>query len=350
MKKHSYAAPLAATALAVAVGFAAMPAVAQSAQSEAQFYRGKTISVYIGFAPGGSYDFFGRLVARHIGAHIPGNPTAIAQTMTGAGSFKLANYLYSAAPKDGTAMGIITQTVALEEALGTPGVMYKSANFNWIGRATAILEVTLTWHTSKAKTIEDAKKYVTPVASTGSGSPSEGYPKLLNALIGTKFKIITGYTGSTAGMLAMEKGEVDGALTSWNTLRISKQDWIRDKKINLLVQYANQRDPDLSNVPAVVELGKTPEDKAVLAFYASGAAVGRSFVAPPGLPPARVKTLRTAFSAMIKDPAFLAEIHKAKAEFSPASGEEVQKLIENAANAPKEIQERTKALIRGGGK
>lgn len=350
MKRRSYTAPLAGVALVTAIGFAPAPVVAQSAQSEAQFYRGKTISVYIGFAPGGSYDFFGRLVARHIGAHIPGNPNAIAQTMTGAGSFKLANYLYAAAPKDGTAIGIITQTVALEEALGTPGVMYKSANFNWIGRATAILEVTLTWHTSRAKTIEDAKKYVTPVASTGSGSPSEGYPKLLNALIGTKFKIITGYTGSTAGMLAMEKGEVDGALTSWNTLRISKQDWIRDKKINLLVQYANQRDPDLPNVPAVVELGKTPQDKAVLAFYASGAAVGRSFVAPPGLSPARVKTLRTAFSAMITDPAFLAEIHKAKAEFSPASGEEVQKLIEGAANAPKEVQERTKALIQGRGK
>jgi tripartite-type tricarboxylate transporter receptor subunit TctC len=334
------------TAVAIALGGVV---VGQSAfaQSTEQFFRGKTINVYIGFAPGGSYDYFGRLLARHYGAHVPGHPNVIAQSMPGAGSFKAANYIYSVAPKDGTAMGIATQTIALEEALGTPGVMYKSAEFNWIGRATAIVEVELTWQTSKAKTIEDAKLYETPVAGTGSGSPSEGYPKLLNGVAGTKFKVITGYPGSTDGMLAAERGEVDGALTSWNTLRISKQDWLRDKKINLLVQFTLEREADLAAVPTIVELGKTDLDKQVLAFYASGAAVGRSFMAPPGIPADRVKAMRTAFDDMLKDPEFLDEINKAKAEFKPMSGEKLQELIASAANAPKEVIDKTRAYIQG---
>jgi tripartite-type tricarboxylate transporter receptor subunit TctC len=335
-------------AAAVLVGTASVtPVFAQSAE---QFYRGKTVNVYIGFAPGGSYDYFGRLLARHYGQHLPGHPNVVAQSMPGAGSFKAANYIYAVAPKDGTAMGIATQTIALEEALGTPGVMYKSAEFNWIGRGTAIVEVTLTWHTSKAKTIEDAKMYETPVAGTGSGSPSEGYPKLINAIAGTKFKVITGYPGSTDGMLAAEKGEVDGALTSWNTLRISKQDWLRDKKINLLVQYTLERESDLADVPTIVELGKTPVDKQVLAFYASGAAVGRSFMAPPGMTADRVKMMRTAFDDMLKDPEFLAEIDKSKAEFKPLSGDKLQELIASSANAPKEVIDKTRTYIQGDGK
>lgn len=322
----------------------ATPSFAQSAEP---FFRGKTINVYIGFAPGGSYDYFGRLLARHYGTHVPGHPTVIAQSMPGAGSFKAANFIYSVAPKDGTAIGIATQTIALEEALGTPGVMYKSAEFNWIGRATAIVEVTLTWQTSKTKTIEDAKLYETPVAGTGSGSPSEGYPKLLNGVIGTKFKVITGYPGSTDGMLATERGEVDGALTSWNTLRISKQDWLQNKKINLLVQYTLERESDLASIPTIVELGKSDLDRQVLSFYASGAAVGRSFMAPPGLPADRVKMLRTAFDDMLKDREFLDEIDKAKAEFKPLSGEKLQELIASAANAPKEVIDKTRAYIQG---
>ena len=323
---------------------AASPAAAQSVE---QAFRGKTISLYIGFAPGGSYDYFGRQVARFFGKHVPGNPTVVPPNMPGAGSFKAANYIFAVAPKDGTAMGIVTQTIALEEALGTPGVQYKSAEFNWIGRATAILEVTPTWFTSKAKTIEDAKANVVPVAGTGSGSPSEGYPKLLNGVIGTKFKVITGYPGSTDGLLAMERGEVDGALTSWNTLRLSRAEWIREKKINILVQYVLERDPDLKDVPTIVELGKSDLDKKVLAFYASGAEVGRSFIAPPGVAPDRVKALRAAFDAMLKDPEFLGEIDKTKAVFRPASGEQMQQFIKETAEAPREVIERTKSLIQG---
>jgi tripartite-type tricarboxylate transporter receptor subunit TctC len=331
---------------ALACGLAALALLAPGTASAQGFFEGKTINLYIGFAPGGGYDYYGRLVGRYLGKHIPGNPTILPQNMPGAGSFRAANFVFSAAPKDGTALGIVTQTLALEEALQTQGVQYKATEFNWIGRATAILEVHLTWKKSKAKTIADAMQHEIPVAGTGSGSPSEGYPKLMNALAGTKFKIISGYPGSNQAMMAMEAGEVDGALTSWNTLKRTRQHWLANKEINLLVQYALQRHSDLPDVPTIVELGKTAEAKQALAFYASGAEVGRSFIAPPGLPADRVKTLRDAFDAMLKDQEFLAEVEKLGDEFLPASGEHMHKLIADSLAAPKDVLERVQTILK----
>ena len=316
------------------------------AAQQADFFKGKTVSVYIGFAPGGGYDYYGRLVARYIGKHIPGNPNVVAQNMPGAGSFTAANFLYSAAPKDGTALGVVTQTIAIEEALKTPGANYKSANFNWIGRATAILEVTLTGDKAKATNMELTKTNETPVAGTGSGSPSEGFPRLMNALYGSKFKVITGYQGSNDGMFAMEKAEVDGALTSWNTLKRTRIEPLKAGKIHVLVQYGLTRNPDRADVPAVVELGSTKEAKDILTFYASGAAVGRSVFAPPGVPTDRVQMLRKAFDAMLKDPEFLAEIDKLEVEFDPASGEEMQKLISDVANVSPDTVKRMQDILQ----
>lgn len=330
-----------ATAAATVAVFAA----SASAQSLESFYKSKNMSMTIGFSAGGSYDYYGRLVARHIGKHIPGKPSVVAQSMPGAGSFKAANFLYAVAPKDGTALGIVSQNLALEEALGNRAVQYKASAFNWIGRATSIVEVHLTWNTSKAKTIQDVFSNETPVASTGPGSPSEGYPKLLNAMLGTKFKIIGGYTGSTAGMLAMERGEVDGALTSWNTLKVSKQDWLKNNKINLLVQYTLERSPELPNVPAVVELAKTADDKELLAFYSGGGAVGRSILTTPGVPADRVAALRAAFQAMTKDKAFLGEIEKSKSEFNPMPGEKLAQLIESMTKVSPAIVKRMQGYL-----
>ncbi len=222
---------------------------AAAAQGADQFFKGKTINLYIGFGPGGTYDYYGRLVARFIGRHIPGEPTVVAQSMPGSGGLRAANYLFSAAPKDGTAVAVVTQTAAIEDALRSPGVQYKAAEFNWIGRMTAILEVHFTWKTSKGKTIEDARQHEIPLAGTGSGSPSEGYPKLLNAFAGTKFKIISGYPSSTEGMIAMERGEVDGALTSWNTIKRTRPQWIQNRDINVLVQYGAERHPEMRDIP-----------------------------------------------------------------------------------------------------
>jgi tripartite-type tricarboxylate transporter receptor subunit TctC len=318
-------------------------AISVSAQTVEQFYKGKTVNIYIGYGPGGGYDFFGRLVARHLGRHIPGQPNVIPQNMPGAGSLRAANYVYNVAPKDGTALGIVTQTVSLEEAFGTPGVQYKADKFNWIGRATSNVDMMLTWKTAKVKTIEDAKKIETPVAGTGAGSPAEFMPKVFNSVIGTKFKVITGYDGSTSGLLAMEKGEVDGATTSWNTIKTSHQDWLKDKSINLIVQYTPDRHKELQDLPDMVELGTTAEQKQILALYASGAVVGRSIFASPGIPAERVKALRDAFTAMTKDPVFLADVEQTKAEFDPMSGEDLQKVIEEAAKIPAEAREKAKA-------
>jgi len=328
--------------LAVAMGMMTLVPSAR-ADAVADFYKGKTINIYIGYSAGGGYDFYGRLVARHLGRHVPGQPSVVPQNMPGAGSIRAANYVYSVAAKDGTALGIVTQTIALEEALGTPGVQYKSAEFNWIGRTTSNVDVNLMWHTSKVKTFADAYKYEVPVAGTGPGSASEVMPQLLDGLLGTKFKIIGGYPGATEGMVAMERGEVEGSHTSWNTVKLSKQDWLKEKKINIILQYALERHSDLPDVPTMVEVGRTPEEKQVLTLYASGAVVGRAFFTPPGVAKERVKALRDAFDAMLKDRKFLDEIAKTKAEFDPMSGAEMQAVVEQAAAIPAAVRARARA-------
>lgn len=327
---------LAAIGLAVAT-----PAVAQQA---APFFKGKSLTMVIGFGPGASNDFYGRLVARHLGKHIPGEPSIVSQNMPGAGSFKAANHLFHVAPKDGTAMGIVTQTLATEEALGATGIQFKSAEFTWLGRVTSDSVVTFMWHTSKIKTIADALAAEAPVGATGVSSTVTIYPLVLNAVVGTKLKMVMGYESSTAAMLAMERGEVEGASTGWGTLKITKQDWVRDKTINMIVQYAPERHPDLAHVPTAVELGKTEEDRQVLGLYANDASIGKSILAPPALPADRAKLLRAAFDTMVQDVEFLADVKQANAEFDPLSGEKLQAIVEQVAKTPEPIRARARAV------
>jgi tripartite-type tricarboxylate transporter receptor subunit TctC len=331
-------------ALSLATLLLAFPAAAQGVE---RFYAGKTLTIFIGFGAGGSHDYYAHLASRHLGRFIPGRPTIVPENMPGAGSFKAANYLYAVAPRDGTALGIVTQTVALEEAFGTAGVQYKSAEFNWIGRAASILEIEFTWASAAAKSMADVMSHVTPVASTGPGSPSDGYPKLLNALLGTKFKVITGYAASADALLAVERGEVDGASINWPAIKRGKRDWLDNKKINILVQYELARSGELPDVPAITELGRNEEEKRVLAFYTGSTEIGRSFLAPPGVPAERVAALREAFAAMLKDPAFLADAEKTGGEIAPASGEAIQKQIAETARAPAAIVARAKGAFGG---
>jgi tripartite-type tricarboxylate transporter receptor subunit TctC len=308
------------------------------------FYKGKTIFIYIGFAPGGSYDYFGRLLARHLGRHLPGNPNIVAASMPGAGSFTAANFLYSRAPRDGTALGIVSQTMAIEQALGTSGVQYKASRFNWIGRAASVNEVSFTFATSKTKTIQDAMTGETAMASTGAGSPSESYLKLLNAVVGTKFKLVGPYPASNDAMLAMERGEVDGALTSYNTLQVSRADWLRTGKLNILVQYG-EHSPELPNVPLAVELAKNDEDRALMSFYVSSEQMGRSFLAPPDLPPERVAMLRKAYDETMQDEELLSEIKKSRVEFTPMSGDKVQRLVAETTNVSSAVVARIRKIL-----
>jgi tripartite-type tricarboxylate transporter receptor subunit TctC len=337
--------PSIAGRLAAAAALSAISASAR-AQDAAGFYKGKTISVYIGFAAGGTYDYFGRLLARHLGKHIPGSPTVVAQAMPGAGSLTLANWMYRLAPKDGTAIGTASQTLAIDQALDAPGIQYKANEYNWIGRATSNVEITVIWERSKVKKIQDATVYDVPLASSGAGSPAEGYHKLMNAVIGTKFKLIGPYPGSVDGLLAMERGETDAAFTSWNTFNTLKHDWVVTKKAAALVQYAQERHPDMPDTPTMVELGKTPEDRAMFSFDVSGGEVGRSFMAPPGVPADRVALLRKAFDETMADPELLAEVETAKLDFHPAPGDKLQKIVAETANVSPAVVGRMRELLK----
>jgi len=308
-------------------------------------WKGKNVTVTIGFATGGNYDYVGRLTSRHLVKHLPGKPNGVAVNMPGAGSIRAANYIFNSAPKDGTAVGIMSSSIALEEALGTPNIQYKSAEFGWIGRVSMILQVLATLDPAKAKNIEDVREIETTMGSTGAGSPSDGYPRLLNGLIGTKFKIIHGYSSSADSMLAMERAEVDGGLPSWNTVMRTKPGWIAEKRIHPLVQFVLQRSPDLPRTPTSVELGKTSEERAVLEFYTSGEEFGRSILAPPGMAPAALVALRSAFDQMLKDEEFLAEVKKVKLEFNPLEGAKLQQIAVATVNATRETIEKTRSLL-----
>jgi tripartite-type tricarboxylate transporter receptor subunit TctC len=328
----------------LAASFALLAGVTCACAQEEPF-KGKAINVNIGFATGGNYDFVGRLVSRHIGKHLPGNPPGVAINMPGAGSIRAANHLYNAAPKDGTTLAILSSSIAIEEALATSGIQYKSADFAWIGRVSIILQVLATLDPAKARSIDDVLRHDTPMAGTGAVSPSEGYPRLLYGLLGTKFRVIGGYTSSADSMLAMERGEVDGSLPSWNTIKRTKPDWLAQKKIHPLVQFVFTRSPDLPDTPTSVELGKTAEDRDVLSFYTSGEELGRSIVAPPGMAPERVRLMRKAFQDMLKDEEFLAEVVKTQLEFNPLDGEALQAIVERTVKASPATVARTRALL-----
>ena len=315
------------------------------AQPAEPFFARKSVTIYVGYTAGGSYDLYARLIARHLGKHIPGNPTVVAQNMPGAGSMKAANYIYQVAPKDGTALGVIVESAALEQVLGNSAAQYDAAKFTYIGRVATSNNIFMMWHTSKVQSIADAQKMETIIAGTGPGSLAETVPRLLNALIGTKFKIISGFPASTEAMLAMERGEVDGASSSWAAVSVGKQDWLREKKIRIFLQSQPERHPDLPDSPGLTEYGNTPEDRQVTALYASGSGVGRSLLGPPGIPADRLKLLRDAFNAMVKDPDFVADIRKVNVELDPLPGERVQELITRTLAVPASVRERAKVAF-----
>lgn len=277
MNRTHSALPRMAARASIAAGIAGIAALgaAFSASASELTWKGRNVTITIGFATGGNYDFVGRLVSRHIVKHLPGVPTAVAVNMPGAGSIRAGNYLFNAAPRDGTALGILSSSVAIEEALGSPNIQYKSAEFGWIGRVSMILQVLATLEPAKAKTIQEVRTIETATGGTGSGSPSEGYPRLLNGLLGTKFKIISGYSSSADTMLAMERGELDGSLPSWNTIKRTKPQWLAEKKIHPLVQFVFERSADLPDTPTSIELGKSPK----IALYSNFTPAEKSWAA-----------------------------------------------------------------------
>lgn len=332
-------------AAAIIVGFAAQAlGMAAARAQEADFSR-KTITIYIGNTAGGTYDLIGRLVTRHLGRFLPGNPTVIAENMPGAGTLRAANFIYSVAPKDGTALGIVTDTIAVEQALLNPAVGFDARRFTWVGRVAASYAVHIIWHTSKVQSIEDAKHAEATVAGTGAGNVAETVPTLLNAVIGTKFRIIRGYPAANEAMLAMERGEVEGAAVNWATVKTAKAQWLRDRSVRVILQDLAERGPELPDVPALGELGDTLEARQLTGLYASTGAIGRAIFAPPGLSAAVSKALRGAFAAMTQDAAFIADAGKINAELAIASGADVQKAVEQTLNVPASTLQRAREIF-----
>src|SRR5690348_1180539 len=287
------------------------------AQTPEQFYKGKSIEFAIGYPPAGSNDFYARLLARHLGKHIPGNPNIVPQNRPGAGSFLTLAYVYGVAPKDGTVIGIGAPTAPLDEKLGTQGVRFKTAELNWIGRIDSLINIVFTWHASPVKTIADAFKTEAKLSGTGVGSTVSIYPTVMNRVLGTKFKLIMGYKGSNDAQLAVERGEVEGHSTSWTAVKVAHPDWRADKKINILVQFSLRKHPELQDVPTVVELARNDEQRQVLSAVVNAAEIGTAFFTSPNVPKDRVETLRRAFDATMKDPDFLAEAQKTQLSVGP---------------------------------
>jgi len=319
-------------ALAIGAAMLAVTATQTCAQSGADFFRGKTINLYVAFPAGGGYDIYSRLAARFMAKHLPGNPNIVVQNMLGAGGVKAANFLYDVAPRDGTALGMIADNAATEEVVGSPGITYKSQNFQWIGRVTSSVNVEAVWASSPVRTMEDLRTQELIVGSTGAAGITTVTRRVANAIGGTKFKIVTGYAGSPEACLAMEKGEVMGCAPSWTHLKINLHDWLEQKRVRVVLQWGVNRHKELPDVPTMVELGRTDEDRKVLALYGSATDLGRSIAAPPGVPADRVEALRRAFDKALADPELIAEVQKANLDYDPMKGEDLQSFIKDVAN------------------
>ncbi|MEX0840910.1 MAG: tripartite tricarboxylate transporter substrate-binding protein [Xanthobacteraceae bacterium] len=321
-------------------GALALPATALAQDAVADFYKkNNTVRLIVASEAGGGYDAYSRLLARHMGKHIPGNPNIVVQNMPGAGGIVAANFVYNAAPKDGTVFGQVQRAVPFIQILGDPGPQYETAKFNWLGSLASEVTLCVSWHTSPVKTFADLRK--TELIVGGSGpNDTEQVPAILNNILGAKYKIISGYPSSTAVTLAVERGEVNGICSSYSSLSTRNANWFKDKKINLLVQASTQRHPDLKDVPLALELATNPDDKALLEFNDARLAVGRPFMAPPGVPAERVKALRAAFMATVKDKDFLADAAREKRALDVVSGEDMQALLERVAKTPKALIER----------
>ncbi len=331
--------------IACAVLSGALIAITSPSQAQdAEFYRGKTLRILVGTAVGGDYDTQARLVSRHIARHIPGEPAVIVENMTGAGGMNMANYLFNLAAKDGTYVGVMPNNFPALQWSGGRGIQFDVAKFGWLGALTQETETMVAWHTSGIKTIADVQQKEVIAGATGRGAITYTFPAMLNALIGTKFKIVTGYAGGSDVNLAMERGEVVARLNSWTSWKATKPEWVQNGWINVLIQ-AGRRHPDLANVPSLEPMAKTPDDRQLMELINLGNELGRPFASPPGIPQERLKVLRDAFKAVSKDPKLLAEAATMRMELDPMDGEEMQRKIDGVLKTPKELLPRAKDFL-----
>jgi tripartite-type tricarboxylate transporter receptor subunit TctC len=315
---------------------------------EEPFFKDKTLRIIVGSAPGGGYDAYARLVGDHMRRHIPGNPQIVVQNMPGAGSLVATNHIANVAPKDGTVIGAINAAMTTQPLIKPETAKFDPRKMNWIGSTLREYHIGLLRANSPVKTIEDAQKVEIPVAGTG-GSTST-YPTIANAILNTKFKTIQGYQGTAQGMLAMERGEVDGVMgITWASIKATQAAALRDGKIRLLTQFGVRKHPELPEIPLVLDSATSPEDKAALRLVFSSQDVGRPWVAPEGVPEKTVAILRKAFDDTMADPEFKADAAKRKLDLDPTSGKELQQVVEDIFKTPAAVVERVKPFLAEGG-
>ena len=340
--------------LAVVTGCAALAYIAYPAQAQVadDFFGGKQVSILIGSTAGGGYDAYARLLARHIGAHLPGNPTIVPKNMPGAGGLAVANYLYNKAPKDGTEIGLVQNGAAFERlfqtlSLGGKSALFDAEKFGWIGSMAQTVFVTVTWHDAPAKTIEQARTRQILLGAAGPSTDSSILAVMSNNLLGTKFKIVHGYDGATAVDLAMESGEIQGeAGKDWTTLTSTRPQWITGHKINILVQMGMTPHPALQGVPMALDLARTPEDRRIMELVFAKFGMSRPFLAPPGLSAERLALLRRAFADAVRDPLLLNEAQRLGVEIRPVSGEDVERLVTRILASPDELAASARAALQ----
>jgi len=327
-------------------GLATAPAQAQTA---AEFYKGKTIRMLVPAAVGDSYDTEGRLIGRFLSKHIPGNPTIVAENMPGASGRNVASYLYNVAPKDGSVIALVQQSVVLAQAMRQTGINFDAAKFNWIGTPSAPISVLAVWHTAGVKTFEETKTKEITIGSTSTAGNNFVYPKLMKELVGAKFKIITGYPGGAPIDLAMERGEVQGRGSNpWNNYKLAHPSWISEGKLIPLVQMSRNKHPELPNVPRLIDLAPNENAKKIFELMSEGSDIGRPMVTAPGVPADRVKALREAFAKTMEDPEFKAAAAKLDVDIEPTLGEDLQRLAEKMLTAPPSIIDQLNAAVLKG--
>jgi tripartite-type tricarboxylate transporter receptor subunit TctC len=321
---------------------------ASHAQSTADFFKGKTIDLYIGTSAGGGYDAYGRLVARHMGRHLPGNPAIVAKNMTGGGGMRLANFLYNAAPKDGLAIATFNRGTGFEPLLGSSkSAQFDAAQFNWIGSTNDEVSVCAAWHTTGVTRYEQTLTKELVVGATGPAADTVQFPKIANGVLGTKFKIITGYPGGNDIDLAMERNEVQGRCGwSWSSVKATHPTWLPQKRINILFQMGLSKAPDLPGPPLIMDLAKTDEDRAIFKLVFGRQVMGWPYILPPGVPNERVAAFRKAFMDTMKDKEFLADAAKRKFDINPVTGEAIQKLVQDIYATPAAVVRKTVQLLQ----
>ena len=334
------------TAIATRAAAAGLALGATSVRAEdvADFYRGRTLTILVGGTAGASYDLQGRLIARHMARHVPGNPSIVVQNMIGAGGLKMVNFLYGQAPRDGAYLGMIPNTLPALQAVGAPGVAFDAGKLNWIGTINPVTVTMTAWKATGIRSIADVRAREVVAAASARGAITYTIPAMFNALLGPKFRIVTGYEGLSDISLSLERGEAEVAESSVSNWKLTKPDWIRDGKIVMFVQ-TEPKSAELPGVPTAEELASNDDDRRVIEIVNSGSKLGFPLAGAPGATPERVAALRAAFAATMKDEAFLKEAEASQLDVTPVSGERLAEIVAKVLDAPKRLVDRARPII-----